>query len=155
MRLRRLLALKLTLLVLVSQLYMPVHTHVCHGMGKSWSALWVKPDSCCKNKNSKSVENHIHHEHPEQVDLQWKQLPCCENHSSCLKMAGQYVKSVSKSVSKSVVKTPEPERIVFSSPLILLPSYLRFDHVLSNRLQNPPPIRSGPETLCWYQVWQC
>lgn len=151
MWLRRLLAHHLALLVFVSQLYLPVNTHVCHGMGKIWSAIWVKPDSCCKNTKAKIFKIHVHSEQTQRSKLEWKQLPCCESHISCLALAAQYVKSASSSVAKS----PETTQAISCPLLKLCSSFLSFQNPLCILLHGPPPPRSGSEILTWHQVRRC
>ncbi len=139
------------LLVLCSQVYLPVYTHVCHGMGKTWASAIVKPDSCCRKKKPDDGLKGCHSGEIPSSGLQFNKLPCCESHSSCLGLGLQFTKHIPKAVVKilphpdPIGKTPED---IFSS--LQVPAKTYWWHLLG-----PPLARDGRAVLRSKQQLQC
>jgi hypothetical protein len=80
---KRIIAYHFAFLVLLTNTWVPIFTHVCHGQNKTWSSVVVPAKSCC----SKQKDNKIKACHLEQQEVQHKgicQTPCCENRAAFL-----------------------------------------------------------------------
>ena len=151
MILYRLLSFHLALLLFCSQVYVPVYSHVCHGMGKSWSAMWVKPDSCCK-KSSKQIDLPVcRKESASDQAVTWQKLPCCENQSTCLGMMVHFVKNspLKENHGKTIAK-PSPHLVPIS-----ISSFQFFQVSDFVPFHGPPLYRSVKTMLILHQTWLC
>lgn len=72
---RQILSIPLVLLVLISNIGLPVYSHICNGRGKTWHRIARKPSGCCSS--SKMVIT-CHREHCSPVPA-LQPRPCCEN----------------------------------------------------------------------------
>ena len=86
---RRFLAFFLLVTLTFSSVAMPGFRHVCNGMDKIWSSLFVPPSSCCAPSASKvSVCEAVY---TESQDCQLSKLPCCENVVSLEALGATYI----------------------------------------------------------------
>ena len=88
---RRILALHLSAILLISCLGIPVFTHVCHTQDKSWSSVFVPAKSCCSKKKdpaSKSCHEAI------KSEPGFSKRPCCENFNKLLQQDCDYIQTI-------------------------------------------------------------
>lgn len=77
--LQRIFAYHLAALVLLTNIGIPVFTHVCHGQGKEWSSLLLPARTCCSKKAEATRACHTQKKGHCKKGIQSK--PCCENQS--------------------------------------------------------------------------
>ena len=148
--LRQIVSYNLVLLVLCSQVVLPVFSHVCHGMGRTWTSVFKQPDSCCKNKVKPDFSFACQREGVCPVSTELKRTPCCESHATCLGIGLHFVKmatKVFKSVWSSSFIEQKPTYPIFSSSQVAT-SFLYYHH------HGPPVKLSGRSLLVMKQVFQ-
>ncbi len=102
---RKFLAFFLLITLTLSSVAMPGFTHVCYGMDKTWSSLFVPPSSCCastasETKGCKAISS-------KNQDCQLSKLPCCENEVSLEALGANYTPQLHTGLSfPSVVAIP-------------------------------------------------
>jgi|GEM_PF-3404049 len=145
----RILSYHLAILVLLTNLGIPVFTHVCHGQGKEWSSVLLPVRSCCSKKAK-----------PEKPCLDQKRAhckkgikstPCCENHASLAQLntnllADFQVWSVKKLDIVLPVFDITTQAIVFSSTSAAFSSF---------QPHAPPMPLFGRSLLIFEQVFRC
>ncbi len=90
--LRHILTYNLVVLLLLTNIGIPVYTHICHTQAKSWSSFYVPAKSCC-SKKSKTPGMLVCHVPKAGADSSFKSLPCCENQSGLIKSEVTYTPS--------------------------------------------------------------
>ena len=150
--LHRIFAYHLAALVLLTNIGIPVFTHVCHGQGKTWSSVLLPARSCCSKKKSDNEVKPCHAD-DRSCEKGMRPKPCCENHTSLLNTKSDFFNSHSTWVSK--VKTSQQEfDAIFSISLIpdfSSPSLSSF----SFQPHAPPVPLHGRSLLIFKQTLRC
>ncbi len=148
---RRLLSYHLAIVMLVTNIGIPVFTHVCHGQGKSWSSAFVPAKSCCSRSKNNKAEGICHIPGKESQGLSFNARPCCENHAGFVQFQPDILISGAGLLLKGVDK-------FLASPL----SYpeVRISGVSlsmreATRSHGPPRTLHGRSMLIFQQVFRC
>lgn len=148
--LRKLFAYHLAALVLLTNIGIPVFTHVCNGEGKSWSSMLLPARSCCsKKKQMKSVE--ACHVASRGCEQRIQSKPCCENHTQLLKTQSDFFNPLSEWVSKTL-----------HQDFVALPlsdsafNFFTFSQSFFSFQPHAPPVPlHGRSLLIFRQVFRC
>lgn len=148
MVLRKFLAYFLLVTLSISSIAMPVFTHVCNGMDKTWSSLFVPPANCCDKagnatKTCKPVSN-------TREDSTFSKLPCCEDDVSLAALGANYTVQSTSSLSL-LPTTPLP--VPYFYPDLSGYSVQSIYQVIT-RDQLPTP-RYGRSLLIFEQLFLC
>jgi len=91
--LRRILTYNLAVLLLTTNIGIPVFTHICHTQAKSWSSIYVPAKSCCsKKKDGMTAVCHLDLDQKAQISRR----PCCENHQDLIQLNADFLQTLSK-----------------------------------------------------------
>ena len=85
---RRIFIIKLATLLLICNVGVPVYTHICHTMGKSWSSVFRPAKSCCSKRTQKSQVSICHFP---QNETSLSRGLCCENQQEILQLHVDYL----------------------------------------------------------------
>jgi hypothetical protein len=138
----------LAFLVFLTQVGVPVYTHVCRGQEKTWHSIAVRAESCCPAPEARTGWG----EAGPESGLTIRETPCCEDYTALAALDTDYTKGASSFLVKSwpcsaaVLPTPgvAPElQAVFASAF----------H--SFRPHAPPPRRWGRSLLIFKSVFRC
>lgn len=148
--LRSILAYHLAFLVLLTNVGIPVFTHVCNGQGKSWSSILLPARLCCgKKKETKPVE--ACHVADRSCKKGIQSRPCCENHAQLLKTQSDFFNPLSvwvvKTLQQDFVALPlSYSAFVFSA----------FSQTFSSFQPHATPMPlHGRSLLIFKQVFRC
>ena len=147
---RQFLTYYLIILLITSNIGIPVFTHICHSQAKSWSSICLPAKTCCSKKNSSDTLKPCHPS-PIKNGSGIKSRPCCENHSSLVKLAIDFI----------------PKHMVNENPLQDLiinntPAFECFDTTTffsscfsSNKTHDSPLLLYGRSLLIFEQLFLC
>src|SRR5687768_9295126 len=91
--LRLVITYVLAVLLLLTNIGIPVFTHICHTQAKSWSSIYVPAKSCCsKNKDAMTLACHSDHSDKTQISRR----PCCENHQELIQLNVDFLQTPHK-----------------------------------------------------------
>jgi hypothetical protein len=80
---KRILAYHFVFLVLLTNTWTPIFTHICHGQNKAWSSVLVQAKTCCsKQQDNKTKPCHLVSQDEQKEGI--CQTPCCENRATFL-----------------------------------------------------------------------
>lgn len=139
----------IALSLFLGQANLPMFTHVCHGMGKSWTALVKPPKACCGKQKKDLREHHLAPTQPKSCDTIDKSR-CCEDHIKYASLSVQLIQSIVKTFvqDNGVLLTMHSlDGGLFSSDA---PVYEGIIHV-----HGPPGKLSGRELLIAHQLFLC
>lgn len=147
--LQRILSYHLAILVLLTNLGIPVFTHVCHGQGKEWSSVLLPVRSCCSKKAEPEkpcqVQKNTH------CKKGIKSTPCCENHASLAQLNTNLLADFQAwSVKKLDIVLPV---FVFANQAIVFQS--NSTTFSSFQPHAPPMPLHGRSLLLFEQVFRC
>ena len=148
MWLRRFLAFFLLVTLTFSSVAMPVFTHICSGMDKTWSSFFVPPSSCCAASASK--EGKCESISMENQGCWLSKLPCCENDVSLVALGANYTLQIYSEVCfSSLIANLETHFSQFGIDFYTNPpcQTIAFDH-------SPTP-RFGRSLLIFEQLFLC
>lgn len=89
----RLISYHFAFLMLLTNVGIPVFTHVCHGQGMSWSSI-IPVKGCCSKKQIKESVIACHTGFQTPVETVSKK-PCCENRTGFIKMKSDFIQTIS------------------------------------------------------------
>ena len=147
--LRSCLLAYIALSLFLGQASLPMFTHVCHGMGKSWTALVKPPKACCGKQKKDLREHHLAPTQPKSCDTIDKSL-CCEDHIKYASLSVQLIQSIVKTFAQDIgvlLILPSLDGGFFSSDA---PEYKGIVHV-----HGPPGKLSGRDLLIAHQLFLC
>ena len=147
----RILAYHLVILVLLTNVGVPVFTHVCLGQGTVRSSLLLPPGGCCAKK--RQVAQPAQACHPigkcEMAGIQPK--PCCENKVSIARTNSDYSDELPawalKSLADIFVSPPAPVAVTLVSAFS--------QHFISFQPHAPPVPLHGRSLLVSKQTFRC
>lgn len=90
----------------LSSIGMPVHTHVCNGMGKSWVSFFVSPSACCTKSPAKKVASCCKQSGDFNDIPQIKKSPCCEDSVTFEDPATDFVSSIHPTQKEQITSSP-------------------------------------------------
>ena len=148
--LHRIFAYHLAALVLLTNISIPVFTHVCHGQGKAWSSVLLPARSCCKAKKEAKPAKACHPSEPSALQG-IKPKPCCENHTGFLKTKSDCYNPLSVWVTKTF------QLDFVALPFIDLPlCFSSFSQSGFSFQPHAPPVpRHGRSLLIFEQIFRC
>lgn len=144
----RILAYHLVMLVLLTNVGVPVFTHVCHGRGTVRSSLLLPPGGCCAKK--RQVVQSCHSTGKcEKAGILSK--PCCENKVSIARTDSDYSDGLPawalKSLADIFVSPPAPVADILVSAFS--------QHFISFQPHAPPVPLHGRSLLVSKQTFRC
>lgn len=133
----KVLHILLSIHLLVSSTGLAIYEHICSKNGTSYS-LFVKPQSCCSKKKTKSCSAAGCAQHKTGHDTNIKKKPCCEDKTHFKKLnltATEY--------SKLILKANQPQYISFpvSGYSIEFVGLSQNSKTLRFYLYKPPPLQ--------------
>ena len=88
---RTIISCSLCFVLLLSHVGLPVYTHVCHSMQKSWSSIYVPAKSCCSLKEStRSGAICLTGKDLDTKGPAFTLEPCCENIQDILQLDAEF-----------------------------------------------------------------
>lgn len=148
MLVRRFQAFFLLVTLSVSSVAMPVFTHVCHGMDKTWFSLFVPPNDCCDKvaKSTKTCESTFQGG----GDCSLSKRPCCEDEVSLAALGANFTSQLTSSLSLlPIAATPVPH----FNPILV--GYSIHTTIQTNRFDYFPTPRYGRSLLIFEQLFLC
>ena len=146
--LRLILTYHLTFLLLVTNVGIPVFTHICHTQSKSWSSILIPAKSCCQKIKSDGCSYSCHTTKESQA-AEIGKLPCCEDQKSFLQLDVAYLQQLPDHTIQDaqIVESTGSE---FSSLL-----FLRGNEEIYNKPHGPPLRSFGRQLLLSYGIIRC
>ena len=147
---KRILAYHFALLVLFTNTWTPVFTHLCHGQSKAWSSVFMHARTCCSKK--KEVKKAAcHPETPKTKKQGIRQQPCCENQLSFLHQQSDFSNALPSLTAKELQK---------AAPVLPLTNQISinsfFENVKLSFQPHAPPVQlHGRSLLIFEQVFLC
>ena len=94
---RKLASFFLIGVLFLSSLGLPVFTHICMGMGKTWASILIPPSDCC----SKQAKNIGMFPDPAQIQkvCHVSKTPCCENEIALVSLESSYTVQIQLVIS--------------------------------------------------------
>ena len=148
---RRLLSYHLAIVMLVTNIGIPVFTHVCHGQGKSWSSAFVPAKSCCTKSKPNELKGLCHIPAAQKDGLSFEARPCCENHSAFAQIHSDLAFSGADFSLKGINQlfTATMSFQLYDASQILL------NVGETSRSHGPPQRLYGRSMLIFQQVFRC
>jgi hypothetical protein len=147
---KRIIAYHFVFLVLLTNTWTPIFTHICHGQNKTWSSLLVHAKSCCskkKDNKTKPCQSVTH-------DVQKKGIrktPCCENRAAFLHEQSDFSNAfpslTANALQKALPALP-------STIQVFLISFSE-NIIVSFRPHAPPMQLHGRSLLIFEQTFLC
>src|SRR5678815_1919131 len=139
----------ISLSLFLGQANLPMFTHVCHGMGKTWTALGKPPKACC-GKRKKDLQ--AHHATPQKpISFTFiEKSRCCDDHIKYASLSVLLIHQVVKNFSQDNVISYAAHSLEALSFNVILPAYDGIVHV-----HGPPGKLSGRDLLIAYQLFLC
>ena len=148
MVLRRFLALFLLVTLSVSSVAVPVFSHVCNGMGKTWSSFFVPSVDCCDNASN--AEKICARGKKISQECTFSSRPCCEDEVSLAALGADFTFQSTSSFSLlPIAALPVPHYY----PMLI--GYSFHTAVQTNRYNHFLTSRYGRSLLIFEQVFLC
>ncbi|MDQ3017844.1 MAG: hypothetical protein M3R25_14120 [Bacteroidota bacterium] len=148
---RRLLSYHLAIMMLLTNVGIPVFTHVCHTQGKSWSSAFIPAKSCCSKSKNNQTAGLCHLPESKQEGVSYEARPCCENHSGFAQLNPEIILSGINFSLKSFDQASAVSVQFFQSSLSA-----HFASVNSAYPSHgPPSALYGRSMLIFQQVFRC
>lgn len=147
----RILAYHLAMLVLLTNVGIPVFTHVCHGQGTVRSSLLLPSGGCCAKKRQVAQPAQACHSigKCEKAGIQPK--PCCENKVSIARTNSDFSDELPawalKNLGDIFVSPPAPVAVTLVSAFS--------QHFISFQPHAPPVPLHGRSLLVFKQIFRC
>jgi hypothetical protein len=139
----------IALSLFLGQSNLPIFTHVCHGMGETWTALISPPKACCGKRKQDLQEHHRQPVVPKSCDSVDKGR-CCEDHVKYASLSVDLIQQIVKTFSHFKVVPDAIPSLDNSYFLSAPPAYEGIVHV-----HGPPGKLSGRGLLIAYQLFLC
>ncbi len=148
--LHRILAYHLAALVLLTNIGIPVFTHVCNGQGKEWSSVLLPARSCCSKKKEEAKPCHSIKRHAcGKEGVQPK--PCCENKTSLAQLHSTFLSDLESWPVKKLEIAPQAFYAAAISTEFSFPLTTCFPF----QPHTPPLPLHGRSLLISKQVFRC
>lgn len=102
--LHRFIAIQLATLVLLTNVWVPVYTHVCNGRGQLWQSVGFQARSCC----SRSQTAKRCHPAPAKNRVGIHKKPCCENRIGFIQTHSTFTAGIGAIEFKCLASQPLP-----------------------------------------------
>ncbi|HEY3387056.1 MAG TPA: hypothetical protein VGK46_11135 [Saprospiraceae bacterium] len=135
--------------LLLGQVNLPLFTHVCHGMGMTWTSVAKPPKACCGKKKKNLQEHHKVSSEAKSCDTIAKS-PCCEDHIKYASLSVQFVQQAIKVFAHTNWVSFTFQTLEESLFLPTPPSADAIVHV-----HGPPGKLSGRALLIAHQLFLC
>ena len=145
---RRIFIIKLATLLLICNVGVPVYTHICHTMGKSWSSIFRPAKSCCSKRMQKTQVNTCHFP---QTETSLRKGLCCENQQEILQLHVDYLQN---QLSKDKTK-PTPDIHVSYAFASLKHVFSSISNCWYSKAHGPPGKLHGRSLLIAQQIFRC
>ena len=146
--LRLILTYHLTFLLLVTNVGIPVFTHICYTQSKTWSSVFIPAKSCCQKKKSDGYSSSCYST-KENYSTEIGNLPCCEDQNFFVQLEAIYLQQLPANTfhSELIIATSGP----------VLPSFDFFNgnDEIENKPHGPPLRDFGRQLLLSYGIIRC
>ncbi len=146
----RILTIHLAALMLVSNVGIPVFTHICHTQAKSWSSLYIPAKSCCSKKKHSSFTIPCHNS-TQDNSAEIKSRPCCENQGGLLQLSDDFLRSHISNPGDVQIQACH-DVFEFASSFLAIQNY---SFIQSYKSHGPPITLYGRSLLISQQVFRC
>jgi hypothetical protein len=146
--LRLILTYHLTFLLLVTNVGIPVFTHICHTQEKSWSSILIPAKSCCQKIKSDGCSSSCHAtKHSQAAEI--GKLPCCEDQKSFVQLDADYLQQIPENAIQGA--------LTVATTVSALPSFTFFNgnEEIDNKPHGPPLRGFGRQLLLSYGILRC
>lgn len=148
---RRLLSYHLAFMMLLTNIGIPVFTHICHGQGKSYSSIIIPAKSCCSKSSDEKQVGLCHIPSTRSEGLSIEARPCCENHNGIARLQSDLILSGTGSMEKISEKfSLSPSSYI---DLLVTSEYISSEEV--TQTHGPPKRPHGRALLISHQVFRC
>lgn len=150
--LHRIIAISLTVLMLLTNVWVPVYSHICNGRGQAWHSILLPAKSCCSKSRTR---NRCHPPASATTPVQQglKKKACCENEIKFVLAASRCTAELSgwsllTSQLSPLAALPQQAFQCPYLPVVAVPGFLSFwPH-------GPPAPLSGRWILIFKQVFR-
>lgn len=148
---RQIVTFHLAAILLLSNVGIPVFTHICHGQGKTWTSLYVPAKSCCTKKKLSTNSFACHIPAKDNDSSSIKSRPCCENKDGLIQLDSDFAQKLPVFIKWSQTS------LIFAVSLInqSLPGFLERESYSINKPHGPPIQLHGRSLLISQQVFRC
>lgn len=139
----------IALSLLLGQINLPLFTHVCHGMGKTWTSVAKPPKACCGKRKLTLQEPHKSLSNPKSCDTIDKSR-CCEDHINYASLSVGLIHQLVKTYPHFnwiADKAPFVNRSFFQSALTSIEGIVY--------VHGPPGKLHGRSLLISQQIFRC
>ncbi len=145
---RRLLTYHLTFLLLLTNVGVPVFTHVCHTQARSWSSIVIPAKSCCASAKEGIPTGLCHFSHPSESP-HFTTQPCCENHHGIIELEADFI--------TGNIKCPDQDKIIAPMPFESISDPGSIDQYYStfHKPHGPPILLYGRSLLISISNFRC
>ena len=146
--LRKVITYHLAVLLLVTNIGIPVFTHICHTQSKSWASIYVPAKSCCSKKKA-GMTQECHNPIKERAEI--NRMPCCENQQDLIQLNASFLQSLCKSDQG----TAHFYLATSDIHILRIPFHENEDAFNSQKPHGPPEHLYGRSLLISEQVFRC
>lgn len=146
---RGILLAYISLSLFLSQANLPLFTHICHGMGKTWTALVKPPKACCGKIKQKDLTRPCEKMAPNSV-ASYDKEPCCEDHVKNISLSVQFLSQAVKALAQTDLSPSIPPSFLYGISVCILPS---FHEIVQDH--GPPNHPSGRDLLIAHHLLLC
>ncbi len=137
-------------LLTLSSVGLPVFSHICNGMGKTWTSLFVPPSDCCTPPGKSDTEQSCKLTSKDMRNCHMTKSPCCENDFSFSALHSVYTTNI----HQDLVFQSSPSCAVHIFQPIDLRAYFS-DSLSEKPSTHLPHLRHGRSLLIFEQLFLC
>ena len=138
----------IALSLFLSQANLPLFTHICHGMGMTWTALVKPPKACCGKIKRKEYAVHCRKILSNVVVIDKE--PCCEDHVDYVSLSVQVVHQFAKVQTQTKLYHSIAPAFLHGFSISAVAA---LDVIVQDN--GPPRQLSGRNLLIAYQLFLC
>ena len=147
---RQILTYYLIGLLSITNIGIPVFTHICHSKAQSWSSILLPAKTCCSKKKNGDTTKPCHPS-SNKNDTGINKRPCCENHSEFVQLGVDFIQKYM--VTGHSIQGPFINNIL---EIECFDSTVFFSSFLSSNKPHGPPLQLyGRSLLISEQVFRC
>ena len=137
---RKIISYQLVFWMLISNIGVPVFTHICHGLNRSWASIVIPAKSCCSKDKTDGCTDSCKKTETSSA-LNYTKAPCCDSYSDWAQLDADIIMTGSSGLSKS----QQPADLLSTPARILISEKIATE--VSSVLYHPPPLILSGRTL--------
>lgn len=145
---RQFKAIGFAVILLISNIGIPVYSHICHTLSRSWSSIYIPAKSCCSKPGSAMSDNVCTDRNSYLPEF--SQRPCCENQKGLIQLESEFVQYLPQLLIALSDYLDADHFYYFS-----LSQYLPESKMLSQKPHGPPLLLYGRSLLIAEQIFRC